>query len=227
MSRYLTHARLLRDRNLDRIDPLFVPSQEAARIRAADILIGALMWDEGKSKNDYLWREELPGEFYILSSRPPTGMPVIFDFDVRPFAPVLAAGDRIGFQLRANPSIARTDNTDNIGKSPGRIDVIMNALHALSPSDRTTNRAAVVQTSGAAWLQRHGLRSGFTPLLESLQVGRYRHIQHPRSGDINNNISVVEFSGKLMVTEPEVFLSALMTGIGGRRSIGCGLLLLT
>jgi len=223
VSLFLSHAHLRRDCSLKRLDQLLLPAQESARIIAASILVAALMSDNPKEKQDFLWREERPGVFFILSSRPPVGMSTIFDVNVKRFAPTLSTGDLVSFQLRANPTIARPHGS---GKSFRRVDVIMDALHTVPAADRAKQRPTLIQSQGAAWLQRQGDRHGFTPEIKNLQIGRYRQLQNPRSNDPDSEISILEFEGVLVVNDPTAFLTAFTNGIGGKKTSGCGLLLM-
>jgi len=223
VSLFLSHAHLRRDCNLERLDQLLLPAQESARIFAASILVAALMSDNPKEKQGFLWREERPGVFSILSSRPPIGMSTIFDLNVKQFAPTLNVGNRVDFQLRANPTITRPHGS---GASLRRVDVIMDALHTVPFAERAKQRPTLIQSQGAAWLQRQGDRHGFTAEFKNLQIGRYRQLQNPRSNDPDNEISILEFEGTLVVNDPSAFLSAFTSGIGGKKTSGCGLLLM-
>ena len=62
-------------------------------------------------RRDFLWREmEQRGAFLILSARAPVDRHALFELDEpKSFAPALAAGDRLGFSLRANPVVRRRD----------------------------------------------------------------------------------------------------------------------
>ena len=107
------------------------------------------------------------GPFHGAVSRPPEIRIGLFDLDYKPFAPVLSAGDRLGFTLRANPVVARLAVPGERGK---RHDVVMDALHAVpmaiarlhGPTSHPHSWAGVVGAPGrgawlyAGWMTRRG-----------------------------------------------------------------------
>src|ERR1700722_12238716 len=95
-----------------------------------------------------------------LSSRPPVNVENLFDLDSKPFAPVLAPGDRLGFTLRANPVVARATAPGQRGK---RHDVVMDVLKSVEPGQRAEARPDAVLSAGRGWLARQGAMHGFEP----------------------------------------------------------------
>ena len=90
---------------------------------ASHQLVWSLFADGPERRRDFLWREEAPGRFMTLSSRPPVDVARACSIWIlKPFAPVLAAGDRLGFTLRANPVVARADGTGPTRQAPRRGD---------------------------------------------------------------------------------------------------------
>ncbi len=189
---------------------------------AVNRLVWALLTDGPDRQRDFLWREEGPGRFMALSTRPPTPMPDLFDVDAKPFEPALARGDRLVFSLRANPVVARVAAPGQRGK---RHDVVMDALHALPQAQRAAARLGAVADAGQAWLERQGAAHGFT-LAEGVGVDGYEPVRIPRDSGKPARFSQMDFTGRLTVTDPEVFLASLSRGFGRARAFGCGLMLI-
>ncbi|WP_257279962.1 MULTISPECIES: type I-E CRISPR-associated protein Cas6/Cse3/CasE [unclassified Endozoicomonas] len=92
-----------------------------------------LLWDVFPD-GQYLFREENSHKqlgtrqqwplFYVLSAHAPADNSPLFQIDCKTFQPKLKAGDRLAFQLRANPTIARRQQGK---KNSARHDVVMDA----------------------------------------------------------------------------------------------------
>jgi CRISPR system Cascade subunit CasE len=66
--------------------------------------------------------------FYTVSATPPFTEHPVFAVEIKPYKPQLAAGDRLAFRLRANPTIARSTEGK---KNSIRHDVVMDAQRTL------------------------------------------------------------------------------------------------
>lgn len=224
MTLYLARARLRRDASVAALAPLLLPEDADQRALAAHRLAWSLMPAEAGAKRDFLWREEAPGRFMLLAPRPPAAS-ALFDVESRPFVPVLAAGERLHFVLRANPTIARRVP----GRRGVRDDVVMHALHGLPgrPADaRATARPDLIVQEGTAWLCRLGTRHGFAPDQARLAVDGYNLLRIPRGGAKPIRLATLDFQGVLEVTDPATFLAGLAAGFGRGRAFGCGLMLI-
>lgn len=194
---------------------------------------------------DFVFRrhelEQMP-RFYVVSKRPPTAFSEAWQVQSRAYDPQLQADQRLSFQLRANPVITRK-NAD--GKSR-RHDVVMQAKKQLLAEHGLGQEAKwkdwkdesnkpllyeLVQKHCAAWLDGVAKRNGFEIVLtdedepqRKLQVDAY---EQSKAGKRDHLIrfSAVDFSGELLVTNPELFKQALFNGIGHAKGFGCGLLL--
>ncbi|NVN10119.1 type I-E CRISPR-associated protein Cas6/Cse3/CasE [Nguyenibacter vanlangensis] len=223
MSGFLSRVALRRDAPIQALARLLVPEGEGARHGAAHHLLWTLFGDDPERKRDFLWRQVEGGRFMVLSAREPVDAHNLFDMETRPFDPVLNEGDRLRFLLRANATIDR--------KAPGRTrsqrhDVVMDALHRLSPGDRAAGRETVVAAALDAWLGRQGARAGFVPALPVTLTG-CDVLRVPRSGGRGTaSFGVVELTGELRVTAPQPLLAAIMQGFGRARAFGCGLMLI-
>lgn len=219
---WLSRARLRRDTAaIGALARLLVPEAGGARTAAAHRLVWALFADTPERRRDFLWREEGPGRLMALSARPPLPMPDLFEVESKPFEPVLAAGDRLRFSLRANAVVSRGPP----GQRGQRHDVVMNALHGLPQAQRAGARLAAVAEAGRAWLSRQGEAHGFRPE-DGVAVDGYETMRIPRDASEPARFGLMDFEGRLVVTEPAAFLPALATGFGRARAFGCGLMLI-
>jgi CRISPR system Cascade subunit CasE len=211
------------------IAPLLLPEDGHARLLAAHRLVWSLMSDDPDRTRDFLWREEQPGAFLILAPRPADADGGLFDVESKPWEPTLRAGDRLGFILRANPTVARSAGARVPGRRGvrgKRHDVVMDALHDVVSGMRAAQRPDAVVAAGRQWLVQQGTRAGFAPAPDTLRIDGYETIRIPRSGGRPVEFGRLDFEGVLEVTEPDAFLAAIVMGLGRARAFGCGLLLL-
>ncbi|MBX6741041.1 MAG: type I-E CRISPR-associated protein Cas6/Cse3/CasE [Acetobacteraceae bacterium] len=219
---WLSRARLCRDASVTALARLLVPEDAGERAAASHRLVWALFADGPERRRDFLWREEAPGRFLILSARPPEDIHRLFKLEMKPFAPALALGDRLGFALRANPVVARPVAPGQRGR---RHDVVMDALRDVPPGERAAARPEAVLGAGRAWLARQGLVHGFR-LEGEVAVDGYETVSIPRGEGPPARFGVLDFAGVLTVQDPPRFLAALTVGFGRARAFGCGLMLI-
>lgn len=218
MTLYLSRLRLSVAPSVQALHALLNPEGEGPRLDAHHRLIWAAFADGPDRERDFLWREDGKASFFTLSARPPAPNDLL-EVDVKKFAPVLLAGDRLDFTLRANATRDR--------KGKGRVDVVMDALHTLPSGERAEQRMEIARREGAAWLARQGERSGFRAL--RVEVGDYSVAALPnhkgrRKGQ--PQFGILDLSGVLEVADPAVFLAKLASGFGRARAFGCGLMLI-
>ena len=220
----LVRARLRRDVPAASLARLLVPEDPGAQIGAAHRLVWALFADQPDRRRDFLWRKTGAGDFLILASRPPSDPHNLFALEWKSFAPALRPGQRVGFDLRANPVTSVPLGPHERGK---RADVVMHALHTVPSRERAAQRTAVIGKAGAAWLGRQGARAGFTAEPDALRIDGYETVCIPR-GPAQRPItySALEFQGVLTVEDPTRFLAALPRGFGAAKAFGCGLMLI-
>ncbi|MBS4098100.1 MAG: type I-E CRISPR-associated protein Cas6/Cse3/CasE [Sulfuricella sp.] len=194
---------------------------------------------------DFVFRrhelEQMP-RFYVVSQRPPMAFSEAWQVQSRRYDPQLQAGQHLSFQLRANPVITRKSAD---GKSR-RHDVVMQAKKQLLAEHGHSQEAKwkdwkdgsdkpllyeLVQEHCAAWLDGVAKRNGFEIALtvndepqRKVQVDAYEQSKAGKRGHLIQ-FSTVDFSGELLVTDPELFQQALFNGLGHAKSFGCGLLL--
>jgi len=120
------------------------------------------------------------------------------------FDPMLKAGRRLRFRLRANPTV-KTRSERNPSKKT-----------------RVPLKKEEQQTE---WLDRKAAQHGFRVVQVQVaklgdQTGRIKREEESHT----LHIYTVQFDGILQVTDPERFNHALRHGIGPAKSFGCGLL---
>lgn len=218
---FLVRARLKSDASIASIATLLLPQDAARRAEASHRLLWSLFAGDPSARREFLWREESAGTFYILSARAPDEN-AIFDVEVKEFAPALAVGDRLRFSLRANATRAY--------KRPGarrsqRADVVMAALASLPTHERSSQRQAMIQEAGAAWLAGQGTKHGFE-LCAAPRVDGYNQWKIPRGNAAKIAIATLDFDGILHITDASVFTAALTKGFGHAKAFGCGLMLI-
>ena len=222
----LSRISLRRDASVAALLPLLEP----ARPGVGHHLLWYLFADEPARRRDFLWREIAPGRFLVLSARSPEDHHGLFDIESKPFAPVLAAGDRFWFSLRANPTVAKRSAKEVRSK---RRDVVMNAIYDKPTKGRAAARSEAILTAGYSWLAARAVRCGFAlppensaRTLEGLRISGYRVEQIARGAAKGLTVARLDFDGVLTVTDPQRFLAALTRGIGPAKAYGCGLLLI-
>lgn len=219
----LARARLRRDQPVEALARILVPEEPGARLGAAHSLVWALFADGPDRRRDFLWREMRPGEFLILAARPPTDAHNMFDLEFKSFAPVLRPGQRVAFDLCANPVISVPEKPGQRGK---RHDVVMHVLSKVSRDKRAATREATIRDAGTAWLARKGSAAGFSVDPSRLYIDGYDRVRIPRSDARAVSFSTLSFQGVLTIEDPAQFLAAVLRGFGAAKGFGCGLMLI-
>ena len=166
--------------------------------------------------------------FYVARSEIITPLPwltfalpfsLFAPIDVKPFAPNLAMGDRLGFALRANATRMKLGGA--------RVDVVMDALHGLPKGERAGKRDAIAQEEGAAWVARQGNAAGFVPrsvVVQSYAARALAGYRGPRKGQ--PQFGVLDMVGEVEITDPSAFVAQLALGFGRAKAFGCGLMMI-
>ncbi len=219
-------------------------------------LVWSLFEEDADAKRDFLYRvETVPGDgerpgaptFYVLSQRRPNEASQLFRVESQPFAPELAPGDHLKFDLRANPVI-RTKHAErkrSSGKNAGepvveKRDVIMAAIYGCANDQRAARRDEAVVSQSMVWFEKQGAQHGFalvrrdvhhrdgevTADVPSFAAGGYRTRRIFRRYKSAMAFATVDLSGEIEVTDPASFLDALGRGFGSARAFGCGLMLI-
>lgn len=173
------------------------------------------------AERDFIFRRhDLDGlpRFYVVSARRPVAFSEDWEVQTRSYAPQPAVGQRLSFVLCANPVVSKKNEN---GKSR-RHDVVMQAKKLLPREDLPDTGELVAQTC-LAWLQSRAEKAGFE--LVGATADAYRPQQaHKRNVD-PIQFSSVEFSGELIVRDPQAFQRTLLQGLGHAKAFGCGLML--
>jgi CRISPR system Cascade subunit CasE len=164
-----------------------------------------------------------PGEFLILTARPPIDHHNLFHLEFKPFAPVLRSGQHLAFDLKANPVVSISEIRGQRGK---RHDVVMHALRKMAQGERTTARDAAIREAGASWLARKAEIGGFSIDRDRLHIDGYDKVRIPRDGTRAIVFSSMDFQGVLTVHDPARFLAGMLRGFGAAKAFGCGLILI-
>jgi CRISPR system Cascade subunit CasE len=186
--------------------------------------IWSLFADGPLRRRDFLYRLDREGDeprIYCLSERQPRASTErYFRVESKPFSPVLTAGERLHFALRANPVVSRAGS---------RHDVVMDAKHELKlrgvPRSEMPAVGQLAQERGSAWLQERTAKNGFAVEREAVRVERYEVLELAKPGGNRVRLGTCDFAGTLTVTDPAALLLALRQGIGPAKGFGCGLLL--
>ena len=181
---------------------------------------------------DFLYRRRdvdgLP-RFYLLSQRPPQLRHEAWRVQTTVYEPTVQAGDRLRFELRANPTISHKG-----AKHSKRHDVVMDAKRQLlaarglqrwgdwkDGADKPSHYD-LVQQHCTAWLERRAEANGFEIDGDALCVEGYEQHEHKRGA---LRYTSVDFSGELTVTDASAFNAVLRKGLGHAKAFGCGLVL--
>ena len=237
MTHYLTRAVLDRKAPEHALRPLLDPADRDAAYDAHHRLMWTL-FPGRDAKRDFLWRADDKGKFLILSAREPRCSSLFKPLESKTFAPVLAAGDRLAFILRANATRDRRANPDD-DVTPGtrrrprrdrRVDIVMHAMkrqgvvsRIAGPNSRAARRMDLAEEAARAWLAGQGKRRGFS--LEEVAVDDYRVVELKRRCGREATFGVLDLRGLLTVRDPEAFTGALLAGLGRAKAFGCGLML--
>lgn len=218
-----TRATLRRDVPASALRAVLMPEGESARAATTHHLIWTLFGDTPDRDRDFLWREHSPGEFYLLSSRPPVDVHGLFELSPpKSFAPALVPGDRLSFELRVNATVSRGGVPGVRGKP---CDIVMDAIHRLPTGERAVGRADVLDQVTGAWMARKGCMSGFT--VSTLLVMSYSAITMDRSrGAPAVRFGVLDLRGEIAITDANAFVASVSTGFGRAKAFGCGLMLI-
>ena len=187
---------------------------------------------QGTQRSFLFRRRDVHGlpRFYVVSDRAPLAPSSHWQVQSKPYAPALAAGDRVAFELRANPVVT----TRNAAGKSARHDVVMQEKTRLLKERQLAHWAdwqrpdrpalpGLVQHTCSQWLQARCQRLGIALDDNSLSVEGYE--QH-RGKDGELRFSTVDFSGSLRVVDADALRQALVAGVGHAKAFGCGLLLI-
>lgn len=208
-----------------------VNANKLARVLGADgYTAHQLVWNffeaHPEQSRDFLFRQENNEKptFYLVSARAPVDRQDMWAIETKPYSPKIQIGDQLGFRLRVNPVRSTREGRGSVK----RHDVVMDLktrLKEMGEGDLPP-LPAIMQEAGFRWLSSRAQRHGFQIAENEVQVDGYQqHRLRKRQQRSRIQISTLEFSGRLTVTEPQHFLAALYQGVGPAKGFGCGLLM--
>jgi CRISPR system Cascade subunit CasE len=223
---YLSRLNIKKSPSNQSLTALIDPKQQGEAMDAHHRLVWSTFTDEADTR-DYLWRADGNGVFYTLSKREPKTTGLIH-VQSKAFTPVLSAGDRLSFVLRANA--VRTVKFENDiapnGKPRRRKqDIVMH--HMKANGIPNSERARIAQSEGSDWLVRRGEGCGFE--VEEVSAQGYKTMTVP-AGRGNRkgqpHFGVLDLAGVITVQDPEKMLSSIAQGFGSAKAFGCGLMMI-
>ena len=229
MTLYLSRLTLNREAPTAALLPLLNPREPGAAANAHHRLIWSVFADSPESRREFLWRHDGQDRFYTLSSKPPQSSGLFHPPETKVFNPVLQAGDRLQFTLRANATkdraaVSRLEKAIRRGKSR-RVDVVMDLLRTAPEGEkRAAIRDRTAQAAAEAWMTRQGTARGFET--RTVLVEGYSTIELGRGRRQGATFGILDLAGIIAVTDPDVFLAALASGFGRAKAWGCGLMLI-
>ncbi|GII05484.1 type I-E CRISPR-associated protein Cas6/Cse3/CasE [Planobispora takensis] len=185
-----------------------------------------------RQEHGVLWRLDQSEQgflLYVQSHVEPdwSGLPKYYlsePYQVRDLQPLFAAitgGHRFAFRLVANPTraVKRDEKQQNRRAEQGKRDQPRRVVH----------RTPEAQIN---WIIRQGERNGFVipagrngrPDVAPSPAFRMQGKTHVREEAQKLTIDHVRYDGHLIVTDSNLFASAVRNGIGRGKAYGCGLL---
>lgn len=197
-----------------------LPSQLLHLVERGEYVMHQWLWAlfPGGDERQFLYRrEELQGafRFFVLSQERPAES-AIFDVQCRAFSPALSVGQTLRFNLRANPTICKA------GK---RHDLLMEAKHQVKARMGSQDIWSQQQQVALGWLSRQGEQHGFSLCEVNVDAYRQQQIRRDKARQMIQ-FSSVDYSGVLVVNDPERFLQRLAVGYGKSRAFGCGMMMI-
>lgn len=202
--------------------------------------IWSLFAKDSEKKRDFLYRQDekngLPS-FYIVSEDALENNSDLWDIESKKYNPSLFSGQKLVFSLRANPIVTRWDEDEKGKPHQHRHDVVMDAKTRMEKEGISNNNKLkipeIVQEEGFEWIRKKGINNGFEVKEGQVIATGYRCNRFYKPKGKNSevkrkhsvNISTIDFSGILTVTDTEALTDALYRGIGPAKSFGCGLML--
>lgn len=196
------------------------------------------------SPRPFLYREyEQGGQlfYYVLSTiKPKTDHPY-FLVQTKAFNPKFHEGQRLAFELRANPVVTIKNEA---GKS-SRHDVLMQAKKSMIEQgfDDAYSIDQAMFDAGVDWItQFKRMQSWGVVIHPNLELSAYMQHQFRRTreditqqnqadtakkGTVNKRIqfSSLDYTGALEIQDAALFYEQLLQGFGKQKAFGCGLML--
>lgn len=198
------------------LSKVHIPWQQAKNPYQFHQVLWKLFPDCDDMERDFLFRVEQfqsgVGAHVLLQSalKPEGGEQSPLLLAQREFALNIPKGQRLRFRLRANPIKTIKDSSKGTIEKKGKTFT------------RTVRVPLLHEDQQQAWLERkfHGFAQLESLIVQPEPVMYFRKPKEGRCG----KIQTVLFDGVMRVTEPAVFESQILQGIGPAKAFGCGLL---
>lgn len=187
------------------------------------------LFEDPDAERDFLysWTRNEFGDHSLLvvSEREPCDSD-LFVAQTKPYEPSVKKGDRFVFKLTANTVVKRRENGRQV-----RHDVVMDRKHELRQAGQWPSSDIsvedLVRETGLDWLRPRAERAGFEFRDEEILIEAHRQLDFRKKRNGREiRLSVMDFRGRLKVTDSDLFVETLSAGIGPAKSFGCGLLLI-
>lgn len=195
-------------------------STSGVNVYSTHQLIWKLFPNDGRKKRDFLYRKDenskLPSFFLVSEDKPESidGFEVI----VKQYTPSIKKGQRLSFNLLANPVVSRVgDNKKH--------NVWVDAKRAAKKEGlESKDIRRYCEDRSKEWLKTRGLVNGFDLEVEQIEInGKFDHQFYKKNKRVK--FTSILYDGLLTVTEPDSFVKMLYNGIGRSKSFGCGMMM--
>ena len=191
------------------------------------------------SDRPFLYREyERGGQtfYYVLSTLKPNLDHPFFTVETKVFNPSFFAGQRLAFELRANPVSSLKDAQ---GKS-SRHDVLMLAKKSMISQgfDDAYSIDQAMFDAGVGWMtSQERMQAWGVVIHPNLELSAYTQHRLRRTKDdlaqqkltrAKNKMiqfSSLDYAGALEIQDVDLFYSQMIKGFGKQKAFGCGLML--
>ena len=186
------------------------------------------------------WDIDSSPRIFAATAQQPLPLTNMWEMTTRQYKPYFAAGSKLQFHLRANPTVNETRD----GRSQRQDVVTREKMRLLAErgvgswedwhgADKPAHQT-VVRDTCCEWLRGRAARHGFEVQDEAFRAEHYtQHAQDDsrtqlvqQRGESGVPFSTIDLGGELTVVDPVTFGFALQRGIGRAKPFGCGLLLL-
>jgi len=196
-------------------------------LRAHHELAWRAFGDHPDRERDFVFRADLERDVYVIhavSEREPSDWGGRFVVETKPYTPKLVLGQRLGFDVRVNPTVTSFVK----GERGKRHDAVMHFKQKMEDAERRdTSNAELLRRAMVEWMQSRGERNGFSiepVVMQASAYTRHEFVKSPTSKS-KVQLSTAEISGVLVVEEPDSLLRVLTKGLGSAKAYGNGLLL--
>jgi len=208
---------------LERYRWLMSVSQSGETYRDHSLIWKLFPRDDSRRKFVFRRRQQHGNlSYYVVSHQAPQSQEEAFSIQTKEYNPQLALGERVRFDLVANPTVTRKYGIVGQGRRrpSRRHDVLMDAKASVPANEQKE----MMERAAIAWLTGRSPQWGLRIVCESILTSSYtQHRMKTKGREIQ--FSSLQYNGVAEVTDPSALFRALIEGVGHARAFGCGLLL--